>query len=70
MQKGGIGAHFISSQNRLLIFERLLYISRVLIWCRGWSKSVWVVKRMHWVIDMNHLTVRTVSMRATPAMAQ
>jgi hypothetical protein len=70
VQIGGIGAHFISSQNRLIVFERLLHIRCVLIRCRGWSKSVWVVKRVHRVIDVNHLAVRTVSMRATPAMAQ
>jgi hypothetical protein len=70
VQIGGIGAHFISGQNRFVVFERLLHIKRVLIRCRGWSKSVGMVKRVDRVIDVNHLAVRAVSMRATPAMAQ
>lgn len=69
MQMSRFWAYLISCQNGLIFFVLCFYCYRWIFnrWRR--RKSIWVMQRVHRVINMDHFTIGMIAARARPGVA-
>jgi hypothetical protein len=58
MLKGRLWADFIGSQDRFIfIFKTIAQLTRLFFRGWGWCKTIRMMKRVIWVVDMNNTSV-------------